>query len=448
MSFSRRGFSQAVAAGIAGAALSRGAFAGAASPRIELSSPLTHSDWMLKPGIASGMDGVRHMLDACKACGWSRVYWRAFDAGQSTYRSELLEEASRPAEDNYFNPQNEADLAIRNRFSPITPERAAEILKQLAAIDYAAFDSLAAAIEYGHEIGLEIHAWASINEDDHGWGWASEFSKAHPEYRWVRRDGRPYRSQLSFAFPEVRQYKLALIEELLKYDVDGLFIDWIRTGDVRDNPQTDSAGVADNGYEAPNVEAFQAKYGVDPHDVPNDDERWVRVRAEPQTLFMRELRDVVQKHAAAPNGRLSGQSEGGTGSGTDREPKRLPIAVMVGHPWHYRGMQDPIDGNLRGLLLDVAAWAQEGLVDAAVAAGYYRAGGSAEAAYRALAEETGGKCDLWYYAWVPQTPEEFTGQADQAQALGAKRMLFWEADYIDDRANAEALKAAMSARAL
>jgi hypothetical protein len=392
--------------------------------RLTLSAPLTHSDWMLKPGIPAGVDGVRHMLDACKACGWSHVYWRVFDAGRSTYASKLLKPAGAPDADNYFNPQNDADRELFRRFSPSVDEkRAAEILKQLETNGYADFDSLAAAIDYGHQIGLKIHAWASINEDDHGWGWASEFAKAHPEYRWVRRDGRPYHSQLSFAFPEVRAYKLALIEELLAYDIDGLFLDWIRTGDVRDNPQTDSAGVADNGYEQPNIDAFKKQFGVDPREVANDDDRWVRLRAEPQTLFMRDVR----KHVG--------------------ENRDLPIAVMVGHPHHYRGLQDPINGNLRGLLLDVPTWAKEGLMDAAVPAGYYRAGGSPATAYRALAEETGGNVDLWYYAWVPQTVEEFNGQFNEAQSLGAKRMLFWEADYIDDRANAAALKDAMSARA-
>ena len=39
-------------------------------------------------------DGVRHMLDACKACGWSRIYWRVCDAGQATYASRVM----RPAE--------------------------------------------------------------------------------------------------------------------------------------------------------------------------------------------------------------------------------------------------------------------------------------------------------------------------------------------------------------
>src|SRR5262245_8412138 len=45
-----------------------------------LNAPLTHSDWLLKPNIAWGPEGVHHMLDACKKCGWNRVLWRVFDA--------------------------------------------------------------------------------------------------------------------------------------------------------------------------------------------------------------------------------------------------------------------------------------------------------------------------------------------------------------------------------
>ena len=420
MGIDRRQFMSVIGAASCMAATSRNGNAADEKGRIALSAPLTYSDWMLKPGIPPGLDGVKHMLDACKACGWSHVYWRTYDAGRATYRSKLCRADLKADADSYFSPQNDADRALFQRFSPsVTPERAAEVLNQLAAIDNAAFDSLAAAIDYGHQIGLKIHAWATINEDDHGWGWASEFAKAHPEFRWVRRDGRPYRSQLSFAFPEVRAYKLALVEELLAYDVDGLFIDWIRTGDVRDNPQTDPAGVADSGYEQPNIDAFKQQYGVDPHEVPVDDERWLKLRAEPQTVFMRELRAAT----------------------------KLPIAAMVGHPWHYRGLQDPIAGNLRGLQLDVAAWANEGLIDAAIAAGYYRAGGSATAAYNALAEETAGKCDLWYYGWVPQNADEANRECDAAIGLGAKRILWWEADYIDDRSDAATLKAALAARA-
>ncbi|MEO6435615.1 MAG: hypothetical protein ABIP55_07615, partial [Tepidisphaeraceae bacterium] len=117
------------------------------------------------------------------------------------------------------------------------------------------------------------------------------------------------------------------------------------------------------------------------------------------------------------------------------------------HPWHYRGAQDKIDGSLRGLLLDVKTWAAEDLADAYIAAGYYRDGGTPEMAYRALRDETGGKADVWTYCWVPETVAGFEADFALARGLGAKQMLFWEADYIDSRASAVELKAAMSRRA-
>jgi hypothetical protein len=414
-------------AGVAGAAcLSSRSRAGAApDDKLILSSPLTHSDWMLKPNIEPGEAGVRHMLDACKAAGWSRVMWRVCDAGQATYRSKLMRPGLHPEPDNIFNPQtDEGRSAVKRLLPNLTPEQGRDYLEKMARIDYAAFDSLAAACAYGREIGLKVWAWVTINEDDHGWGWPSEFTKAHPQFRWVRRDGRPYHSQLSFAFEEVRKYKLALLEELLAYPIDGVFLDWIRTGDIRDNPQNTAEGIADYGYEAPNVEAFKKQYGVDPHAVAVDDERWAHVRAEPQTRFMRAARGLQK--TLRPG---------------------MPLAVLVGHTWHYRGAIDRIAGNLRGLLLDVPAWAEEGLMDAAVAAGYYRDGVTAAGAWQELRKDAGGKVDVWTYAWVPQNVGEFERDFALARSLGANQILFWEADYIDDRSSPGELKRAMSARA-
>lgn len=120
---------------------------------------------------------------------------------------------------------------------------------------------------------------------------------------------------------------------------------------------------------------------------------------------------------------------------------------MVGHPWHYRGELNKIDGNLRGLLLDVNAWAKEGLIDSVVGAGYYRDGENAEMACRALQKETENKVDVWTFAWVPQTVAEFDRDFSLAKKVGAQEILFWEADYIDDRPNKTELQAAMSKRA-
>lgn len=380
---------------------------------------------MLKPGISWGEIGVRHMLDACKACGWTKVYWRVFDGGRSCYLSQLLSPVGKWDADSFWSPQTPEDRAILQRYTPhMTLEQRAALLAKFDAFDYASFDTLAAAIRHCHEIGLQIHAWLSINEDDHGWGMQSEFSKKHPEFRWRKRNGDAYRSELSFSFPEVRAYKLALVQEILGYEIDGIFFDWIRTGDVRDNPQTDPDGVANSGYERPLIEAFKARFGEDPVQVPNGDDRWVRTRAEPQSEFMRAASQLIRRHRS-----------------------NLPIAALVGHPWHYRGEQNKIDGNLRGLLLDVSTWAREGLIDAVVPAGYYRDGGNAELAMDALRKGTEAKVDVWTYAWVPKSVAEAGETFTIATKVGAKEILFWEADYIDDRANASELKSLMRQRA-
>jgi len=393
--------------------------------KLILSAPLTHSDWMLKPGMRWGADGVHHMLDACKDWGFRRIYWRVLDGGRSLYQSDLLRPMGRWDEDSYWSPKTESDKALVHRFNPATtPDQQAALLKKFDRLDYASFDPFAEAIRYGHSLGLQIHAWVSINEDDHGWGLQSEFSKKHPQFRWHGRAGKVYHSQLSFAFPEVREYKLAILKELLaKYDLDGFFLDWIRTGDVRDNPQNDPAGVADYGYEEPFLKAYRDKFGKDAETVPNGDPDWVSLRAAPQTEFLRSISKLIRS-----------------------AKKQLPLSVMVGHPWHYRGLLDKIDGNLRGLLLDVTTWAREGLIDAAVGAGYYRDGGNAEFAWNALRKETEAKVPVWLYGWVPQSVTDAEQNFALADKLNANQILFWEADYIDDRANAPELKAAMRKR--
>jgi hypothetical protein len=404
------------------------------SGKLILSAPLTHSDWMLHEGASApiwGSEGVKHMLDACKACGWSRIYWRTYDAGRANFPSKVAIPGANILYDNMANPVLPADKEMALKYGvdlskPEVRQRMQDQLAKAAAMDYSTFDSVATAVKYGHEIGLQIHAWISINEDDHGWGGQSDFTLKHPKYRWVRRNGVPYRSQISFAFPEAMEYKLAIVKELVSgYDVDGIFLDWLRTGDVRDNPQTDPTGVADHGYEEPLVTGFKAKYGADPHDLPNGDDRWVRYRAQPHTDFMRKVRKLVKS-----------------------TKPRLSISVMGAQPWCYRGLKDPIDGNLRGMLLDMNTWAREGLMDEAVGGGYYLEGGTPEKAYEALKKETEGKVNVWLYAWVPRKVADFERDSALARKVGAKQILFWEADYIDGRPNKEELQAAMRAQAV
>jgi len=388
--------------------------------KIIIVSPLTHSDWLLKGGIEWGPAGVKHMLDRCKEAGISKVFWRCFDAGMANYKSKYADPNGPPEKYNFYNPETEAERAMTG----VSRERAAEIVTWLNGLDYAHFDSLDAAVKYGHEIGIQVWAWITINEDDHGWGSRSRFSIANQDSRWRKRDGTFYHSQQSFAYKKVRDYKLAIVTELVKnYQIDGVFLDWIRTGDIRDNPQTDAQGVADYGYEDIQAQGFKRQYGIDPHDIPNGDERWVKYRAQWSTEFMRSVRKMMK--ATNPE---------------------LPLSVMVANPWGYRGNLNSINGNLKGMLLDVETWGKEGLVDSATPMGYYMNGGTPAMAYNDLRKEVGDKVDVWYYGWVPGDAESFDANFWSARKLGASTILFWEADYIDNPGH-EAARARMGEKA-
>ncbi|MFN7806302.1 MAG: hypothetical protein ACK5TO_19990, partial [Planctomycetaceae bacterium] len=97
--------------------------------------------------------------------------------------------------------------------------------------------------------------------------------------------------------------------------------------------------------------------------------------------------------------------------------------------------------------LDVATWSREGLIDAAVPAGYYKDGGTPEQAWRHLREVLGDQVDIWQYGWVPTTAEAFEQEWQRAQKLPAQQILFWEADYIDNNAQKAPLQELMRSRA-
>lgn len=87
-------------------------------------------------------------------------------------------------------------------------------------------------------------------------------------------------TKLSYAFPEVRAFKLGILREAAERDIDGINLDFLR------HPPC-------FGYEEPLIAAFRAKYGQDPRDLPADEPRWLQLRAEIMTSFLRDVRQVL-----------------------------------------------------------------------------------------------------------------------------------------------------------
>ena len=142
-------------------------------------------------------------------------------------------------------------------------------------------------------IGLQIHAWVTINEDDHGWGCKANSPSSIRNSAGSSGMARAYRSQMSFAFHEVRKYKLAIINELLRQvrtrrPVSRLDSHRRRARQPADRCERRRRQRLRSAETSKRSKTNTASIRI---HVPNDDERWVRLRAEPQTLFMRAVRE-------------------------------------------------------------------------------------------------------------------------------------------------------------
>lgn len=126
--------------------------------------------------------------------------------------------------------------------------------------------------------------------------WAPFYWK-HPEWTMRSKDGTPI-TNLSLAYPEVRQYWLSLLRETLDYGTDGVQLHLNRS-----EPYV--------FYEEPVVESFRAKYGAEPIDLPVDDPRWIQHSAGYLTRFIREVRALVDEKPGRELGvTISGRANG------------------------------------------------------------------------------------------------------------------------------------------
>lgn len=177
-----------------------------------------------------------------------------------------------------------------------------------------------------HEAGLACYASLLMNGDYaeslSGGSFAkfanSSFWWRHPELRIVNAGGKAGQ-RLSFAFPEVREFKLSILREAAQQDIDGINLDFQR------HPVF-------FGFEKPMADAFQAKYGIEAGGVSQDDPRWVPLRYGIMSGFVRDVRRLLDE---------AGKAKG----------RHLGLSVRV--DWQ----KYPTWG------CDIAMWLKEGLLD-------------------------------------------------------------------------------------
>ncbi len=152
-----------------------------------------------------------------------------------------------------------------------------------------------------HEAGISCYAALRMNGDYAANTWGGTFPKfanstfwwQHPELRTLDAKGKEGSHQ-SYAFPEVREFKLNILREVVEQDIDGINLDFQRHPTFF-------------GFEKPMSDAFKAKYGVEASTVTQDDPRWVPLRYEMMTLFIRDVRKLLDE-AGKRKGRHLGLS--------------------------------------------------------------------------------------------------------------------------------------------
>ncbi|MCC6423068.1 MAG: hypothetical protein IT447_06270 [Phycisphaerales bacterium] len=171
--------------------------------------------------------------------------------------------------------------------------------RYLESLDYSQWDPISSFLDAGREKGLEAGLWYTIMEDDHGGHVKSDFLKAHPELRCVNRKGEAVDGCLEFWFEPVREYKLAILDELLKKGAKHILLDLVRRNGT---PSSDVDGFYQYGFNPQIVSAFRKQTGLDPRRLsPGSAEwhHWVDFMSRPYTDFLIEACNRINAHKAS-----------------------------------------------------------------------------------------------------------------------------------------------------
>ena len=181
--------------------------------------------------------------------------------------------------------------------------------------------------EHVRDMGVEFHAsfrMAILGEIAPSvvWNAGHGLVREHPELRMVHMDGTPM-EKASYAYPEVRQFMLSLIREVIEtYEVDGVNLGFIR-------------GPHFAGYEDIVVRDFEKQYGIDPRTIDENDIRAQRHRASYVTTLVREARALTDEVGRKKGRKIELSAEGYMG--------QAEFNLFFG--------------------LDVMTWTNEGLMD-------------------------------------------------------------------------------------
>lgn len=212
----------------------------------------------------------------------------------------------------------------------------------------AAVDPLEAAVNSAKKHGLQLLAWATL-QDFHivrshiNVTNTTPFFDQHPHLYWLSVDGKHHHPGLPcYAYEQARQYYMNHIKEVLDYGVSGIFVCFrSHAGEPEEDDQF--------GYNEPWLQKLRDQTGVNasPSQIRNN--AWLayrmqKIRGDSYTLLLQLVRE-----AAGTRPVWAGVSE-------------EPDILLAGH-----SEKENPQRSLHRARMDISRWCREGLVDAVVA---------------------------------------------------------------------------------
>lgn len=221
----------------------------------------------------------------------------------------------------------------------------------------------------------------------------------HPEWLIMGKKGEIYLN-LNLANPEAREYIKVQIKEALKYDIDGIHLDYIRF--------PINQGFS---YDKATCEAFKKVSGYSPFDGKFDSGsmiwcEWIKWNADQVTLLVREIKEIIDK---------SGKN---VVLGVDVFPDVEASKILIGQDWKL--------------------WAKEGIVDIICPMQYTNNVDMFRRSVKEAVKATKGKCLVYpgiacFSSHNKNTPEGVVQEVKIARQEGADGVTFFFGYLIDGR---------------
>jgi uncharacterized lipoprotein YddW (UPF0748 family) len=251
----------------------------------------------LNEGAHYGRGRIDRLMTLAAESGVTKVYWRVSMIGASNYPSQVRYQLHDPRACNVAldEPSTHTFTEIGKVYERVLEEG----------------DPLQMAVGAAHRNDLELYAYVTLFDESYP-GVESKFVQEHPECCWRHRyySDKSIPGLLSYAYPEVVDYRLAELAELLTYEVDGIYYDTARTHsgvwDISGLPFGDYSPYWSYGFNDPEVAEYERRTGINPRlksladavlpeqiDVLTNGQ-WDRLRGDYLTAYLRAASETIK----------------------------------------------------------------------------------------------------------------------------------------------------------